>query len=141
IWRRTIVLMKTKPKAKLPRIFRADRTTGLPLDYERTVSKIMHYVNPQASKSPSPDQLMEELLTQTLAGYLVGSNCCNGSFEEHMRMILQNQRTYGMRKDPRNDEALVDFHCACKRKPPPPCNLVPTYESKFNYNNLKIKSK
>ncbi|XP_062133490.1 uncharacterized protein LOC133843779 [Drosophila sulfurigaster albostrigata] len=142
IWRKTIVLTKVKHKANLPRIFTPDRITGLPLDYERTVSKIMHYVNPQASNSSSPDQLIEEFLTQTLVGYLKNYTCCDqSSLKKHMRMILQIQGPNVAQSYHRNDEELFEFHCACKRKPIPPVNIVPTYGSKFNYNNLKIKSK
>ncbi|KAH8284470.1 hypothetical protein KR044_003326, partial [Drosophila immigrans] len=164
IWRKTILVNKPKPKTILPRIFRTDRKTGLPLDYERTVSKIMRYVNPQASKSHSPDQLMEELLSQTLVGYLESYNRTNGCvFKHHMHMILQNRGLNAIDKDVRNDENLLEFHCAwlvthsfylqdskknitkiisySKRKPLPSANIVPTYQSKFNYNNLKIKSK
>ncbi|XP_034473596.1 uncharacterized protein LOC117781001 [Drosophila innubila] len=144
VWRKTIVFTKTKPKMKLPRLFRADRLTGLPVDYERTVSKIMHYVNPHLSSSPSPDQLMEELLTRTLVGYVGNWNCSNQSpqfLKHHMRIILRNQVPQSIENDFRNDADLCQFHCACKRKPVPPEALIPTYKSKFNYNNLKIKSK
>jgi len=115
IWRKTIVFAKTKPKIKLPRLFRADSLTGLPLDYERTVLKIMHYVNPHLSSSPSPDQLMEELLTRTLVGYVENwsrTNQSPQSLKDHLHMILRNKGTQSAKKDIHNDENLCKFHCA-----------------------------
>ncbi|KAL7742454.1 hypothetical protein ACLKA6_019084 [Drosophila palustris] len=144
VWRKTIVLTKTKPKCKLPKLFRADRLTGLPVDYERTVSRIMHYVNPHLSSSPSPDQLMEQLLTRTLVSYVGNWKCSNRSpqfLKHHMRSILRDQAPQSLQENIRNDRDLGQFHCACKRKPVPAETLIPTYKSKFNYNNLKIKSK
>ncbi|XP_051859328.1 uncharacterized protein LOC117565507 isoform X2 [Drosophila albomicans] len=95
----------------------------------------------KASNSPSPDQLIEEFLTQTLAGYLKNYTCCDqSSLKKHMRMILQIQGPNVAQSYHCNDEELFEFHCACKRKPIPPVNIVPIYGSKFNYNNLKIKS-
>ncbi|KAM8718188.1 hypothetical protein ACLKA7_004834 [Drosophila subpalustris] len=144
VWRKTIVLTKTKPKCKLPKLFRADRLTGLPVDYERTVSRIMHYVNPHLSSSPSPDQLMEQLLTRTLVSYVGNWKCGNRSpqfLKHHMRSILRDQAPQSLQENIRNDQDLGRFHCACKRKPVPAETLIPTYKSKFNYNNLKIKSK
>lgn len=67
VWRRTAVRTKPKPKVKLPRLFRLDRLTGLPVDYEKTVERVMHYVNPHLGHRPNPEQALEEMLTNMFA--------------------------------------------------------------------------
>ncbi|EDW39927.1 GL14000 [Drosophila persimilis] len=110
VWRKTIVRTKPKKEAKLPRLFRADRRTGLPLDYERTVEHVMNYVNPYigSRRRRTPEEELEEVMAN---------------------MFVQL------------NAALSDFYSACKRGPARTGSpLGPTRKSRFNYNQLKIKS-
>ncbi|ALC38082.1 CG15425 [Drosophila busckii] len=121
VWRRTVVQLKPKPKVRVPRLFRMDINTGLPLDYERNVSKIMSYVNPHFARPPNPDQVIEQMLTQALAN-IVGRG---GDFAaENIRSeILKSMRQHtAMAKKPsankqRANYELQQFHKACKRAP------------------------
>ncbi|EDW04281.1 GH10065 [Drosophila grimshawi] len=140
VWRKIIVL----PKAKipLPRLFCTDRKTGLPVGYERRVSRIMHYVNPQLSKSPCTEHLMEKLLAGTLTDFLE-SCCCTSSCPQYLnnqlRSILKGSKFSQQDECIYRDE-LSQFHCACKRGSVIPEPPSPTYKSKFNYNSLMIYS-
>ncbi|KAH8409563.1 hypothetical protein KR222_008528 [Zaprionus bogoriensis] len=140
VWRKTVVLDKPKPKVKVPRLFRTDRFTGLPVDYERNVARIMSYVNPQLSQSPSPETIMADILARTLAGLIGGRNRSSNDIKRQMLMILQGHSIQPSPEDLRYDEELNHFHCVCKRKPVPSPSQFPTASSKFNYNGLKIKS-
>eukprot|EP00099_Drosophila_melanogaster_P017859 NP_608820.1 uncharacterized protein Dmel_CG15425 [Drosophila melanogaster] len=150
IWRRTVVQTKPKIKTKIPRLFRMDRNTGLPVDYERTVNQVMQYVNPNLRNPPSAEKVLEELLTKMLTEVVrQGGRCCR----EHsqLRSLLKN-RCHCHRSSQflskaekarfEANESLSQFHSACKRGPCriPSTKLGPTYMSKFNFNQLKIKS-
>ncbi|EDW11016.2 uncharacterized protein LOC6575565 [Drosophila mojavensis] len=144
VWRKTIVVTKPKPKDRVPRLFRADRLTGLPLDYERTVSRIMSYVNPQHSRTPSPEKALENLFSQQLAGIFElcsRNNQCPRAMKNQIRLML---KSYGTKTPQCSGEAdnrnLCEFHSACTRGPTPrpEFQAPPTYKSKFNYNTLRI---
>ncbi|EDW71190.1 uncharacterized protein [Drosophila virilis] len=142
VWRKTIVRIKPKPRNLVPRLFRVDRLTGLPLDYERTVSRIMHYVNPHIFDDPSPEEQMERLLTRALGGIIDNcSNRCPYYLRNQMRTFLRSQGSKSTRRTEGTDnEDLSQFYCACKRGPII-LEQAPTYRSKFNYNSLKINTK
>ncbi|XP_016987960.1 uncharacterized protein LOC108050688 [Drosophila rhopaloa] len=150
IWRRTVVQTKPKQKSKIPKIFRMDRVTGLPVDYERTVQRVMHYVNPHLNNPPSEEEVLEELLTKMFAqlirrGYesrdqvtrlrsFFKDNCKCQRISHLLSRSEQNMREA--------NENLCNFHSACKRGPRQILNpnLGPTYMSRFNFNQLRIKS-
>ncbi|KAH8352156.1 hypothetical protein KR084_002321 [Drosophila pseudotakahashii] len=149
IWRRTMVQTKPKLKSRIPKLFRMDRHTGLPVDYERTVHRVMHYVNPHLADRPNPEQLLEQLLAKMLAEVLRqgGHHHANTQLRSLLHDHCNCHRTNTIfRKDERNqseaNESLSQFHSACKRGPCrlPRTKLGPTYMSKFNFNKLKIKS-
>ncbi|XP_037710665.1 uncharacterized protein LOC119547741 [Drosophila subpulchrella] len=147
IWRKTVVQTKPKIQKRIPKLFRMDQHTGLPVDYERTVQRVMHYVNPHLASRPSAEQVLEELLAKMLAeivrhgGHqntqlrsLLGDHC-NCRRRDMVRSKSEQSRREA-------NESLDQFHSACKRGPcrlPSP-KLGPTYMSKFNFNQLRIKS-
>ncbi|XP_026844626.1 uncharacterized protein LOC6595586 [Drosophila persimilis] len=163
VWRKTIVRTKPKKEAKLPRLFRADRRTGLPLDYERTVEHVMNYVNPYigSRRRRTPEEELEEVManmfvqlvqhgpdhqdpceiTQKLCSMLQNARKdkghCNGKCDCQMWKCTNNGRNEGLKQN----AALSDFYSACKRGPARTGSpLGPTRKSRFNYNQLKIKS-
>ncbi|XP_022230359.2 uncharacterized protein LOC111079473 [Drosophila obscura] len=179
VWRKTIVRNKPKKKeVKLPRLFRADRRTGLPVDYERTVEHVMHYVNPYigSRRKRTPEEELEEVMTrmfveliqqggahqdpchiaQQLRSMLqkgqcngIGKGNGNGNGKGNGQCIgncncqLGEKCTKSPRSDGRRENAeLSDFYSACKRGPPATISplLGPTRKSRFNYNQLKIRS-
>lgn len=141
MWRKTIVLIKPKPKKVVPKLFRVDRSTGLPVDYERTVSRIMRYVNPQLDKSPSSETKVAKMLARTIVDIMGKSkNRCPADFRQQVEMILKHHVTKPSKDKVQQDLDLQEFHCACKRRPIINYDQIPTYNSRFNYNRLKIKS-
>lgn len=144
VWRRTIVVIKPKAKKKLPRLFRVDDSTGLPVDYERTVARIMSYVNPQLNKAPSSDAKVAQMLARTvldIMGKSKGHIRCPHDIKQQMQMIFKHHTVKESKEKLQHDSDLNKFHCACKRKPSPISDeQIPTYNSRFNYNRLKIKS-
>ncbi|XP_020799190.1 uncharacterized protein LOC110177018 [Drosophila serrata] len=170
VWRRTVLRNKPKPKPKdkLPRLFRMDDQTGLPVDYEQTVERVMHYVNPHLSCRPNTDLMMEELLTNMFMdvvqqrcpyrkaqtpthmccqnGRATGGMCCRDHQTKHYLQSLL--KTYPCCLDEpikqstqEANEDLSDFHSACKRGPRQiSAKLGPTQASKFNFNQLRIRS-
>ncbi|XP_017105392.1 uncharacterized protein [Drosophila bipectinata] len=155
VWRRTAVRTKPKPKVKLPRLFRLDHLTGLPVDYEKTVERVMHYVNPHLGNRPNAEQMLEELLTSMFAE-VMRQGCRDRLGSHQLRAMLKNSKGCSCpmgqylnkcdlnsqsEKDRREtNESLQHFHSACKRGPRQPQSSRPTYTSKFNFNQLKIKS-
>ncbi|KAH8237981.1 hypothetical protein KR032_010059 [Drosophila birchii] len=168
VWRRTVLRNKPKPKPKdkLPRLFRMDDQTGLPMDYEQTVERVMHYVNPHLASRPNAELLMEELLTNMFME-LVQQRCASRKVPAHMccrdksapghmccrdhqtkRYLQTLLKTKACQSDEqikqskqKANEDLTDFHSACKRGPrhiSP--KLGPTKASKFNFNQLRIRS-
>lgn len=116
VWRKTIVVTKPKVKPRVPRLFRADRNTGLPLDYERTVSRIMRYVNPQHSQSPSPEKILEDHITRQLVEIFELCNCNNNFPCLLAKHRLSKSYACGP-KSPKNcvytdNMKLSEFHCA-----------------------------
>lgn len=167
VWRKTIVRSKPKKKeVKLPRLFRADRRTGLPVDYERTVEHVMHYVNPHigSKRKRTPEEELEEVMTNMFVELIQqgGAHQDPCQITQRLRSMLQsgqyNARGSGQwhgncncllgkcTKSPRSDGRrqnadLSDFYSACKRGPPPTISpLGPTRQSRFNYNQLKLRS-
>lgn len=151
MWRRTIIVIKPKKKKKLPRLFRVDNSTGLPVDYERTVARIMSYVNPQLNKAPSSDAKVAQMLARTVLDimgkskghirYPQGHIRCPHDIKQQMQMIFKHHSVKESKEKLQHDSDLNKFHCACKRKPTPISDeQIPTYNSRFNYNRLKIKS-
>ncbi|SPP79096.1 uncharacterized protein LOC117581908 [Drosophila guanche] len=169
VWRRTIVRSKPKQKVQLPRLFRTDRRTGLPVDYERTVEQVMHYVNPyiHSQAKRTPEQELEELMTNMFVELMQQGGAqelrsmlqkgCKGRGSCDWQMGGQCERQMGGQCDwqmgrkfpmnPRNDgrqenSDLSAFYNACKRGPQrtPSTLAAPTRRSRFNYNQLKIRS-
>ncbi|XP_034666881.1 uncharacterized protein LOC117900581 [Drosophila subobscura] len=165
VWRRTIVRSKPKQEVQLPRLFRADRRTGLPVDYERTVEQVMHYVNPyiHSQAKRTPEQELEELMTnmfveliqqggaQQLRAMLQkgcqGSGSCDwqrvGQFDRQMGGQCDHQLSKKFPMNARSENAdLSDFYSACKRGPQRTASplAAPTRRSRFNYNQLKLRS-
>ncbi|EDV57710.1 uncharacterized protein LOC6542414 [Drosophila erecta] len=150
IWRRTVVQTKPKVRTRIPKLFRMDRHTGLPVDYERTVNQVMHYVNPHLHNPPSAELVLEQLLAKMLAEVVrQGGHCCQDTTQ--LWSLLKNRShcrssshfLTKAEKDKREaNESLSQFHSACKRRPSPTHSpkLGPTYMSKFNFNQLRIKS-
>lgn len=92
VWRRTVVRPKPKPNPndKLPKLFRMDQETGLPVDYERTVERVMHYVNPHLVQRPNAEQVLEELLTNMFVEVVrMGSRDQQGT--RHLQNLLKDQ--------------------------------------------------
>ncbi|XP_017015073.2 uncharacterized protein [Drosophila takahashii] len=149
IWRRTVVQKKPKQKTRIPKLFRMDRHTGLPVDYERTVHQVMHYVNPHLASRPNPEQVLEHLLAKMLAeilrqgGHQNANSQLRSLLHDHCNCHRTNTISSKEAQSQREaNESLSQFHSACKRGPcrlPRP-KLGPTYMSKFNFNQLKIKS-
>ncbi|KAH8412144.1 hypothetical protein KR009_000098, partial [Drosophila setifemur] len=153
VWRRTIIRPKPKPKVRLPRLFRVDRMTGLPLDYERTVERVMHYVNPHLGQRLNNEQVMEELLTNMFA-QMVRQDYRNLEVPQHVNrhllrtMIRENcpqrwsdEKEAQVARDRKEaNDSLSHFHSVCKRGPRQSPRAGPTYSSKFNFNQLRIKS-
>lgn len=141
LWRKTIVLIKPKPKKVVPRLFRVDRSTGLPVDYERTVSRIMRQVNPQLVNAPSSDTKMSKMLARTIVEILgKPKNRCPSDIRQQVEMILKHHVTKPTKEKIQHDKELKHFHCACKRRSTINDEQIPTYNSRFNYNRLRIKS-
>ncbi|EDV30759.1 uncharacterized protein Dana_GF15017 [Drosophila ananassae] len=161
VWRRTAVRTKPKPKVKLPRLFRLDRLTGLPVDYEKTVERVMHYVNPHLDHRPNPEQMLEDMLTNMFAeavrqgcrnhpqvfshlgahqlrALLKDSKGCTCPMGKYLNKSDMNAQSEKDRRE--TNESLQHFHSACKRGPRSPHSTRPTYTSKFNFNQLRIKS-
>ncbi|EDW87618.1 uncharacterized protein LOC6526804 [Drosophila yakuba] len=150
IWRRTVVQTKPKIKTRIPKLFRMDRHTGLPVDYERTVNQVMHYVNPHLHNPPSAEKVLEHLLTKMLTEVVrQGGHCWQDTTQ--LCSLLKNScqchrssqlRTKEEKERREANESLSQFHSACKRGPcrVPRPKLGPTYMSKFNFNQLRIKS-
>ncbi|XP_017075205.2 uncharacterized protein LOC108110617 [Drosophila eugracilis] len=149
IWRRTAVQTKPKVHKKLPKLFRMDRHTGLPVDYERTVQRVMHYVNPQLANRPSAEGVLENLLAKALVeamrqsdGGMMQTTNMQSLFKGHCK--CHRTRLLPSVNDSKREanDSLSQFHSACKRGPcpSPKPKLGPTYTSKFNFNQLKIKS-
>ncbi|EDW77647.2 uncharacterized protein Dwil_GK24610 [Drosophila willistoni] len=125
---KTIVGHKVKMEStalEVPRLFRVDRLTGLPLDYEQTVDYVMHYVNPHLVHKRSPEQLLEEKLTQMFASLMEqqrGYGC--GMSRSLIRHKLMSQlRSKGgstltlAKANREGNMELNEFHTACKRGP------------------------
>ncbi|KAH8333800.1 hypothetical protein KR059_003440 [Drosophila kikkawai] len=172
VWRRTVYRNKpkAKPKDKLPRLFRLDDQTGLPVDYEQTVERVMHYVNPHLASRPNTEQVMEELLTGMFMEVVrqsspdprccrdekaLGCMCCRDHQTKRYLQSLLKAHPCRWNQFSNKDESqeplkqsklkankdLSDFHSACKRGPRPiSFKLGPTQASKFNFNQLRIKS-
>ncbi|KAH8244556.1 hypothetical protein KR038_000695 [Drosophila bunnanda] len=160
VWRRTVLRNKPKPKPKdkLPRLFRMDDQTGLPLDYEQTVERVMHYVNPHLTSRPNAELVMEELLTKMFmevvhqrCPYRKVNMCCRDEKAPRDMCCRHHQTSlkthpcrlgqYIKQTKQEANEDLKDFHSACKRGPrhiSP--KLGPTQASKFNFNQLRIRS-
>ncbi|KAI8035363.1 uncharacterized protein LOC128253517 [Drosophila gunungcola] len=146
VWRRTVVQTKPKKKFKIPKLFRIDRVTGLPVDYEMTVHRVMHYVNPHLSNQQSAEEVLEELLTKMFAKGMI--QCCQVHQQVNkLHSLLKNnckcQQISKIDKDSREaNENLSNFHSACKLGPRRILSpkLGPTYMSRFNFNQLRIKS-
>ncbi|KAH8279611.1 hypothetical protein KR018_007881, partial [Drosophila ironensis] len=158
VWRRTTVRLKPKPVTKMPRLFRVDRRTGLPLDYERTVERVMSYVNPHIIYRPSAEEMLEESLAkmfaelmrqgnrnqsgrlqlQTLLKDCRGCHCPMGQFLDKAEKSFQADPTERNRQE--TNDTLKHFHSACKRGPRNIRSVGPTYKSKFNFNQLRITS-
>ncbi|XP_017046098.1 uncharacterized protein LOC108091417 [Drosophila ficusphila] len=146
VWRRTAVQTKLKPKTNLPKLFRLDRLTGLPVDYEQTVQQVMHYVNPRLVSKPNAEQVMEELLTKMFVE-VARQDCRKRMRADQLKSFLKQKyssRQMDELEQTRREanESLSHFHSACKQGPrrEPGSKLVPTYMSKFNFNQLRIKS-
>ncbi|XP_016956579.1 uncharacterized protein LOC108029039 [Drosophila biarmipes] len=148
IWRRTAVQTKPKLTKRIPKLFRMDRHTGLPVDYERTVQRVMHYVNPHLANRPRTEQVLEELLAKLLAEVVrqgghhqntqlrsLLKDHCNCRRKDMVRSKSEQRRREA-------NESLDQFHSACKRGPFRLASpkLGPTCISKFNFNQLRIKS-
>ncbi|KAH8283111.1 hypothetical protein KR054_012272 [Drosophila jambulina] len=174
VWRRTVYRNKPKPKPKdkVPRLFRMDDQTGLPVDYERTVERVMHYVNPHLASRPNADLVMEDLLAKMFMdvmrngcpnpkipahmccrdGRAPGGMCCRDHQTKRYLQTLLKAHPCRLGQFPSHEPVkhqskqeanvdLTDFHSACKRGPRKISpQLGPTKASKFNFNELRIRS-